>query len=145
ETLAPFVATGAPVWPVTASVEPGLVLLDSGRTGRTGMKANDLALAGRAILAKAFHFIRAARRDERNGFPYTAAMEWRNAAELLALNTRAVEYCWREWERIMQLPRRLAGPVSVSLNGEYQRTSSSCVNRGRKVHAVCRHRCRGFR
>jgi hypothetical protein len=63
------------------------------------------------VLAKAFHYGCAAECDERKGFPHTAAMEWRNAAELLATNTRAAEYCWRQWERIMDLPRRLAVPV----------------------------------
>jgi hypothetical protein len=62
---------------------------------------------------RAFHYGRAAERDERNGFPYTAAMEWRNAAELFGPNTRAAEYCWRQWERIMHLSRQLAGPISV--------------------------------
>jgi hypothetical protein len=66
------------------------------------------------LLAKAFHYGCAARRDEQNGFPYTAAMEWHKAAELFSQNTRAAEYSWRQWERIMRLPRRLAGPVSVS-------------------------------
>jgi hypothetical protein len=67
-------------------------------------------IAGRV---RAFHYGRAAERDERNGFPYTAAMEWRKAAELTA-NTRAAEYSWRKWERIMHLPRRLAAPVCDS-------------------------------
>ena len=71
----------------------------------TGTKTNDVELPEMAILAEAFHCNRAARRDERNGFPRTAAMEWRNAADLFAPNTRAVEYCWREWERIMHLPQ----------------------------------------
>jgi hypothetical protein len=63
--------------------------------------------------AKAFHYGRAALRDERNGFPYTAALEWHKAAELVASKTRAAEYCWLQWERIMHLPRRLAaGGVS---------------------------------
>ena len=64
---------------------------------------------------RTFHYVCAAERDERNGLPYTAAMEWRKAAELCATNTRAAEYSWRQWERIMQLPRRLAGPL-----GEFQ-------------------------
>lgn len=33
--------------------------------------------------AKAFHYGCAAQRDERNGFSYTAAREWRKAAECL--------------------------------------------------------------
>jgi hypothetical protein len=63
--------------------------------------------------AKALHYRRVAQRDERNGFPYTAAMEWRKAAELFGSKTRAAEYCWRQWERMMHLPRRLAGPIGV--------------------------------
>jgi len=66
------------------------------------------------VPAKAFHYGCAAERDERKGFPYTAAMEWRKAAELFAPNTRAAEYSWRQWERIMHLPRRLAGPIGIS-------------------------------
>ena len=62
---------------------------------------------------KALHLRRAAQRDERRGFRYTAAIEWRHAAELFAPSTMACEYCWRQWERIMLLPRRLAEPVGV--------------------------------
>jgi hypothetical protein len=62
---------------------------------------------------RAFPYACAAERDERHGLPYTAAMEWRKAAELTT-NTRAAEYSWRQWERIMQLPRRLAGPIGES-------------------------------
>jgi hypothetical protein len=62
---------------------------------------------------RAFPYACAAERDERNGLPYTAAMEWRKAAELTT-NTRAAEYSWQQWERIMQLPRRLARPVGAS-------------------------------
>ncbi len=66
------------------------------------------------VPAKALHYGCAATRDERNGFPYAAAMEWRKAAELFGFDTSAAEYCWRQWERIMHLPRRLAGPVGGS-------------------------------
>lgn len=65
------------------------------------------------IPARAIGYGRAAQRDERNGFPYTAAVEWRNAAELFAPHTLAAAYCWRQWERIMRLPRRLAEPAWV--------------------------------
>ena len=65
------------------------------------------------VLARACHYGCAAQRDERNGFACTAAMEWRHAAELFAPKTLAAEYCWRQWERIMHLPRRLADPVNV--------------------------------
>jgi hypothetical protein len=67
------------------------------------------------VPAKAFQYGCAAERDERKGFPYTAAMQWRKAAELFAPNTRAAEYSWRQWERIMQLPRRLAKPIDISV------------------------------
>jgi hypothetical protein len=66
------------------------------------------------VVASAFRYARAAQRDERNGFPYTAAMKWQYASGLSAPNTPAAEYCWEQWERIMHLPRRLAGPVSDS-------------------------------
>jgi hypothetical protein len=71
-------------------------------------------LSNIVIPAKALQYGCAAERDERNALPYTAAMEWRKAAELLPFQTRAAEYCWRQWERIMQLPRRLAGPFDPS-------------------------------
>ena len=99
ETLAQIDGTAAPGLPLSASAE----------TGRTGTKPRDLEL--RWNVAKAFHCSREAQREERHGFKYTAAMKWRSAAELFAPDARAVEYCWREWERIMQLPRRLAGPA----------------------------------
>lgn len=47
-------------------------------------------------------------------FPYTAAMECRRAAELFGAKTLFAEYCWRQWERIMRLPRRFAVPLSDS-------------------------------
>ena len=60
----------------------------------------------------ALHYRWAAQRDEKKGFPLTAAIEWREAAELFAPITPLVERCWREWERIMRLPRRLAEPIA---------------------------------
>jgi hypothetical protein len=50
---------------------------------------------------------RAAERDENNGFRFAAAMEWRKAAELFSPIPQVSDRCWQEWERIMQLPRRL--------------------------------------
>jgi hypothetical protein len=41
-------------------------------------------------------------------------MEWRYAAELFESGSFAADYCWGQWERIMHLPRQLAGPVSGS-------------------------------
>ncbi len=67
-----------------------------------------------AVVAKALHYGRAAHRDERDGFTYAAAMEWRHAAELFHSNTLAADYFWRRWERVMQLPRRLAEPITDS-------------------------------
>jgi hypothetical protein len=64
-----------------------------------------------AIPAKAVQYGCAAERDERKCLPYTAAIQWRKAAELFPPDTRAAEYFWRQWERVMQLPRRLAGPI----------------------------------
>jgi hypothetical protein len=77
-------------------------------------KDHNLAIA--TIPARALYYRCAAQRDERNGFPHTAAMKWRYAAELYSPNTEASEYCWEQWERIMHLPRRLAGPVSGVCN-----------------------------
>ena len=63
------------------------------------------------LLPRAVQYTHAARRDERKGFAYAAAMEWRHAAELFDPNTVPADYCWRQWERIIQLPRRLAGTI----------------------------------
>jgi hypothetical protein len=63
--------------------------------------------------AIAARYCLAAQRDERNGFPLTAAMEWHKAAELLAPITPISDRCWREWERIMRLPRHLAGFIGA--------------------------------
>jgi hypothetical protein len=96
---------------IDATVTPGLHLSACDGTEFTGRTPRDMVLPWRPNLAKAYHCTRDARREERNGFPYTAALKWRDAAELFAPDTRAVEYCWCEWERIMQLPQRLAGPA----------------------------------
>jgi hypothetical protein len=68
----------------------------------------------RFLPAKSVHYVCAAQRDERNGFPYTAAMEWRHAAELMGTNTLLGEYCLWQWERIMHLSRRPAASISFS-------------------------------
>lgn len=41
-------------------------------------------------------------------------MEWRQAAELFGAKTLFAESSWRQWERIMRLPRRFAVPISDS-------------------------------
>jgi hypothetical protein len=68
-------------------------------------------IAGAAATSQAIHCACAAHRDESKGFVYTAAIQWRRAADLFGLNTLAVEYCWRQWERIMRLPRKFAVPI----------------------------------
>lgn len=62
------------------------------------------------VLAKCWD----ARRDERNGFPFSAAMEWREAAGLCAPIALLADFCWREWERIMHLPRQRAIPIGAA-------------------------------
>jgi hypothetical protein len=61
--------------------------------------------------ARAFRYCQAAQRDERNGFPFTAAMEWQKAADLFSPIVPFVELCWCNWERITCLPRHLAEPI----------------------------------
>jgi hypothetical protein len=58
---------------------------------------------------------RAAQRDEGNGFEFTAAMRWRKAAHLMASVPLASDLCWKQWERIMRLPRRLAVPIGTEV------------------------------
>ena len=70
-----------------------------------------LRLAGPIL---ALRYRRAAQRDENNGFSFTAAMEWRRAAELSCWITPLANRYWREWERIMHLSRRLAVPIGVA-------------------------------
>jgi hypothetical protein len=111
EPIEQIFAAGAPFLLVAASVVPPLELSDDTITGAS---ATDLDWANTALPSKAFYCSRAAQKEERNGFKYTAAMKWRSAAELFAPDTQAVEYCWHEWERIMHLPRRLAGPACAA-------------------------------
>ena len=66
------------------------------------------------MVAKAMQYGHAARRDERNGFLYSAALEWRHAAEVFGSNNVASDYYWSQWERVMHLPRRLAQPIDDS-------------------------------
>jgi hypothetical protein len=71
-------------------------------------------------------YCQAAQRDERNGFPFTAAMEWRKAADLFSPIVPFVELCWRNWERITCLPRHLAEPIIDQLQLD-ARTSQGSV------------------
>ena len=67
---------------------------------------------GAAGLTNAIKYCRAAQKEEKNGFAYTAAVEWQKAAEFLSPFPSLADRCWQQWERIMRLPRRLAGPIS---------------------------------
>lgn len=62
----------------------------------------------------ALRYLRAANRDENSGFAFSAAMEWRKAAELSSSIPLLADRYWREWERVMHLPRRLAEPIGVA-------------------------------
>ena len=79
---------------------------------RAGRVRRLLALAAGSAMAIAYCL--AAQQDEKNGFPLTAAMEWRKAAELFAPMSLLSDRCWSEWERIVQLPRRFAAPIADS-------------------------------
>ena len=90
-----------------------------GMTSRNNPRLTIAALSARclahiAALRKAVHYVCAAHRDEQSDFPYTAAWEWRIAAELFGSDAPAADYCWRQWERIVQLPRWLAKPITDS-------------------------------
>lgn len=63
-------------------------------------------------MMRALLYASAARKHEQTQFPYTAAMEWRLAAELFGSNTLVGSYFWHRWERIMHVPRLLAGPIT---------------------------------
>jgi hypothetical protein len=80
--------------------------------GHSQLKARlALVIMGAFHSAAAMRYCLAARRDEKNGFPLTAALEWRKAAELAGPIGPIADRCWIEWERIMHLPRRLAAPI----------------------------------
>ena len=69
-------------------------------------------LVAATTLTVALRYCRMAQRDEENGFPCTAAMEWRKAAELCGPFVRVADHCWHRWERIMGMPRRWAMPIA---------------------------------
>jgi len=81
--------------------------------GHSQLKARHLPRVLMVVFhsALAMRYCLAAQRDEMSGFPFTAAVEWRKAAELLGRNTPISDRCWLEWERIMHLPRHLAAPI----------------------------------
>ncbi len=65
-----------------------------------------------SALAVALRYCRMAQQDEASGFPCTAALEWRRAAELCGCD-RIAGHCWRQWERIMGVPRQMSVPVGA--------------------------------
>jgi hypothetical protein len=84
-----------------------------GRASAAGQRFRPVRLVAATLygFAVGSAYCHAALRDERFGFPCTAAMEWRTAAELFPPQGRLAEHCWREWERLMHLPRRCATPL----------------------------------
>jgi hypothetical protein len=42
------------------------------------------------------------------------AMEWHMAAEVSEPIPLLADHCWREWERLMRLPRHLAAAIGVA-------------------------------
>jgi hypothetical protein len=76
----------------------------------SGEQATDV-LAELLRFSAGAEYHKLARREEKQGHPFTAAIEWRKAAELFLEDESLAERCWREWERIMKLPRRLAGSL----------------------------------
>lgn len=61
-----------------------------------------------------------AEQDEDRGFNCTAAFEWRTAADLLAPIPALADQCWRQWERLMQLPRSLVLPIDSTDSSQPQ-------------------------
>ena len=102
-----------------------------------GAAVSAVYLAYVADVRKAVHYACAADRDERSNFPLTAAWEWRKAAELFGPYTSAAEYCWRQWERIVQLSRHLAAPICDQEGNRHRMslTSEFPLNKMRGVHA----------
>jgi len=82
-----------------------------------------------AAALRAFQYCRAARQDEQNGYRFTAAMEWHKAAELFApVVPSLADRCWEEWERIVRMPRSLAGAIGATPVVQFVPRSSSRVS-----------------
>jgi hypothetical protein len=92
---------------------------------------------GAAGLAHAAKYCRAAQTEETNGFAFTAAVEWQEAAQLLAPFPSLADHCLQQWERITRLPRQLADPVA-----ETQATNPQISDPGRvQFNASCLAGC----
>ncbi len=91
---------------------------------------------------RGWSYCRAAEEDERNGFPFTAAMEWQRAAVCFGSRSPVSDRCWREWERIMQIPRALASAVvdteEARLPSRNESGNQPCVTLFRQPVAVLR-------
>jgi hypothetical protein len=103
-------------------VKPAVKFVSDGKGSPAGKVRRLLALAGTAPLA--LRYCLAAQRDENNGFPFTAAMEWQKAAYLFV--GPFADLCWRQWERIVRLPRHMAAPIGDQLQRD-PRTSQHTV------------------
>ncbi len=88
-----------------------------------------------SALAVGLTYCHAAQRDEERGYPFTAAFEWRKAAELLAAFAPLACRCWQEWERIMCLPRRMATVTLVEESPAETMTEEFPVVAGRSLPA----------
>ncbi len=93
--------------------------------GRRDRKPHVIAVA--AILSAASRYCRAAERDERRGYSYAAAFEWRKAAEFLGSMPTLANQCWQQWERLMRLPRHLAAPIGGESPAVSQLSTSACA------------------
>jgi hypothetical protein len=98
--------------------------------GRARKLRGLLTLAGTTTLA--LRYCMAAQRDEKNGFPFTAAMEWHKAALLFVPASTLAELCWRKWERIVHLPRQMAVPIGDQQPCE-ARSSERCFQPSSEV------------
>jgi len=115
-----------PADPGSECVKPAVKFASGGEGSPAGKVRRLLALAGTAPLA--IRYCLAAQRDEQNGFPFTAAMEWQKAADLFVPIAPFADLCWREWERIVRLPRQMAGPISDQLQSERRISQHSVPN-----------------
>jgi hypothetical protein len=107
-------------------VKPAVKFVSNGKGSPAGKVRRLLALAGTAPLA--IRYCLAAQRDEQNGFPFTAAIEWQKAADLLVPIGLFADLCWRRWERIVRLPRQMAGPIGDQLQSEQHISQHSVPN-----------------
>ena len=102
-----------------------VIKFDSGGDGCPAWKLRRL-LARACTATLALRYCLAAQRDEKDGFPFTAAMEWHKAAVLFVSMGPLADLCWRQWERIVRLPRQMAEAIGDPLQRN-ARTSQHSV------------------